>query len=213
MISAVLGRPEHEVAGKIFTDTTTGIRTVLIPISADFNHSVFRQEGSSLFDGTTFLPYLMDERDALMATTTVLEATMYDVSEVEAYKCAGKDNIKRRYGNSGSYSGFVMYRSRMTNQACVCVAVLDLPRNKTDGIAETIQNYAGHMKQQGFFSKIEEKRLGTSLAMAQNQVNLLSALLSQTVQTTEVQALLIARRRYMMTKMRELTLLMESSDE
>ncbi len=213
MISAVLGRPEHEVAGKIFTDTTTGIRTVLIPISADFDHSVFRQKRDSLFDGTTFLPYLMDERDTLMATTTVLEATMYDVSEVEAYKCAGKDNIKRRYGNSGSYSGFVMYRSRMTNQACVCAAILDMPRNKADGIADTIQNYAEHLKGQGFFSKIEEKRLGTCLAMAQNQINLVSALLTQTVQSDAVQALLIARRRYMLAKTRELSELMESSYE
>lgn len=215
MISTVLGRQGHELDGKIFIDATHSTRVLLIPITEDFDYSEYRTKLDGMFDGQTLLPYLLDERDAMIASVAVYSSSGYDVSEVESYKVAGKAHIKGRYGNSGSYTGLIIYRNRKNNQACVCTAIIDIPRNERerDGIADTIKNYSEHVRAQGYLSKGEERRLNTCKALAQNQLKLVSDLLAKTDQTDEVQELLIARRRYIQAKLRDLNALVESSYE
>lgn len=212
MLHAILGRPDHELSGKLYTDDKTGTRVLLVPVTPDFAHRDFRVKRDETFDGESLLPYLMDERDVLLCTKTVYDASAHDVSEVEGYKCVHKSKIKARYGNSGTYTGFIVFRRR-NDQSCLCVGIPDVPRNVNDGLADTISNYTAHVMQQGHLTMKEERLLGAYLAMAQNQLNVVNALLNTTSQCDEVQAFLISRRRYMMEKMRELRQLMETSYE
>lgn len=212
MLRAELGRPDHELSGKLFTNKATGVRALLVPVTPDFSHSDFRDQRDALFDSESLLPYLMDERDVMLATKTVYDASAHDVTEVEGFKCASKAAIKARYGNSGTYTGFVIFRRR-DDQSCLCVSILDVPRKTNDALGETIANYSDHVRQQGRLTSREERDLGIRLALAQNQLNVVNTLIETSRYEEVVQAFLISRRRYLMEKMRELRELVEQSYE
>lgn len=210
MLSASLDHPDHTLTNQVFTDKKTGARALLLPLTDEFDYTEFRLKTDTLFEGATFLNYLLDERDALAVSNILHDNSYHDVSEVEAYKVASKAAIKGRYGNSGSYTGLLVYRQR-NNRACICTAVLDVPRGIQDGLAESIYNYADHANTQGYLRPSEERRLNTSKALATNQLALIKALFDTA--ESDIKDLFVSRRRYLLSQINALEAVKASSYE